>query len=75
MVRADFEDDYETPLAWYRIGSTGTWTEYQDGVTVTQNAVVYFKAVDAFGTESETASFEVNNIDKIPPSFRSKATM
>ena len=61
-VTAEFADDVELASKWYRIGGDGVWTEYDDGVTVSENAIVYFKAVDAAGNESEIASCAVSNI-------------
>lgn len=40
---------------------------FQDGVTVSDNATVFFKAIDAAGNESGIVSYEVKNIDKIAP--------
>ena len=63
IIFADFDDDEALASRLYRIGSTGTWTEYQDcGVTVTENTSVFFKAVDAAGNESEIARYDVFNI-------------
>ena len=61
-VFADFHDDMALASKWYRIGRNGAWTEYTDGVTVGENTVVYFKAVDAAGNESEIVSRTVSNI-------------
>jgi len=62
-VRADFSDDEELAFCLYRIGTAGEWADYADeGVTVTENATVFFKAVDAAGNESEIAEYAVSNI-------------
>ncbi|MBR2963451.1 MAG: AIDA repeat-containing protein, partial [Lentisphaeria bacterium] len=65
-VTADFADDVAVASKLYRIGD-GAWTDYTDGVTVTENATVYFKAIDTSSNESEVVSYAVTNIDKIPP--------
>ena len=65
-VTADFADDVAVASKLYRIGD-GAWTDYADGVTVTENATVYFKAIDTSSNESEVVSYAVTNIDKIPP--------
>ena len=66
-VTAVFADDIELKSSLYRIGETGEWKDYGNGVSVDDNAIVYFKAIDAAGNESEVASYTVANIDKIPP--------
>ena len=68
VLTADFADDIELAQSLYRLGEAGEWTAYVDGVTVTENCTVYFKAVDATGNESEIASYTVANIDKVAPS-------
>jgi len=68
IVTADFTDDVELASSLYKIGEDGVWTAYPEGgVTVTENATVYFKAIDTAGNESELASITVDNIDKVPP--------
>ena len=67
VVTASFADNVAVASSLYRIGETGEWTNYGNGVTVTQNAVVYFKAVDTAGNESSVVSCEVGNIDKTKP--------
>ncbi|MBP5411477.1 MAG: hypothetical protein J6Y26_06190, partial [Lachnospiraceae bacterium] len=67
IVTAEFADDVSLDKSLYRIGETGEWLGYVDGVTVSENATVYFKAVDAAGNESEIASCVVGNIDKEKP--------
>ncbi|MBR6239831.1 MAG: AIDA repeat-containing protein [Lentisphaeria bacterium] len=67
VLTADFADDVELASSLYKLGETGEWSEYGGGVTVTTNTMVYFKAVDMAGNESEVAVYEVTNIDKTPP--------
>lgn len=65
VITAVFADDRGLAASLYKIGETGEWTPYEKkGVTVTQNAIVFFKAVDTAGNESEIVSYEVTNIDK-----------
>ncbi len=65
IVTAVFKDDVGLAASLYRIGEDGEWTGYEkNGVTVTENATVYFKAVDIGGNESEIGVCEVANIDK-----------
>ena len=67
-VTATFSDDVSLASSLYRIGDSGQWTAYPSkGVTVTQNATVYFKAVDAAGNESSVYYCTISNIDKTPP--------
>jgi len=61
IVTADFSDDGVLVSKLYRIGD-GDWQDYTDGVLVTANATVYFKATDAAGNVSDIASYEVTNI-------------
>jgi len=68
IVTADFTDDVELASSLYKLGEDGVWTAYpEDGVPVTENATVYFKAIDTAGNESEVVSITVDNIDKVPP--------
>ncbi|MBP5411300.1 MAG: hypothetical protein J6Y26_05290, partial [Lachnospiraceae bacterium] len=67
VVTAEFADDVSLTSSLYRIGETGEWLTYVDGVTVFENATVYFKAVDASGNESDVVSYAVTNIDKVAP--------
>ena len=65
VVTAVFADDVGLAQSLYRIGEDGEWTPYEKkGVTVAENATVYFKAVDVGGNESEIGVCEVKNIDK-----------
>ena len=66
LVTADFADDVAVASKLYRIGS-GAWTDYVDGVIMTENGTVYFKAIDTSGNESNVENILVSNIDKIPP--------
>jgi len=67
VLTADFADDVELTSSLYKFGENGEWTTYVDGVTVKENGIVYFKAIDAAGNESEVASYTVSNIDKVEP--------
>ena len=66
-VTATFSDNVSVSQKLYRIGTTGDWKNYSNGVTVSKNSTVYFKAVDASGNESKVASYKVTNIDKTAP--------
>jgi autotransporter passenger strand-loop-strand repeat protein len=67
VITAEFADDVGLAQSLYRIGESGEWTDYVDGVVVTENTTVSFKAVDITGNESEIASYEVANIDRTDP--------
>ncbi|MBR4254113.1 MAG: hypothetical protein IKQ16_03395 [Lentisphaeria bacterium] len=62
VLTADYHDDVALASKLYRIGANGEWLEYADGVTVEDNATVYFKAVDTSDNESVVASRTVSNI-------------
>ena len=64
-VTASFSDNVALASKLYRIGD-GDWTDYLDGVVVTDNATVAFRAVDTAGNET-LAQYEVGNIDKTEP--------
>ena len=66
-VTADFNDDVDLATKQYRIGTSGAWTDYEDGVIMNENGTVYFWAVDAAGNESPTVSHTVDNIDDSAP--------
>ena len=61
-VTAVFSDNVGVASMLYRIGETGTWQNYVNGVTVSKNTTVYFKAIDTSGNESEIVSYQVTNI-------------
>jgi autotransporter passenger strand-loop-strand repeat protein len=68
VLTAEFKDNVKVESALYRIGEAGTWLDYTaNGVSVSENATVYFKAVDAAGNISEVAEYKVENIDRIAP--------
>ena len=67
-VTANFADNVSLASKQYRIGA-GAWTAYTTGVVVTENATVYFKAVDTAGNESAVAEYTVGNIDKVAPTI------
>lgn len=70
IVTAVFNDTGVSQLRdkLYRKGSSGSWLAYSDdGVEVTDNTTIYFKAIDNAGNESEVASQIVANIDKTAP--------
>lgn len=67
ILTADFTDDVGLASSLYRIGENSEWMDYIDGVTVTENMTVYFKAVDSSGNESAEVTYTVDNIDVIPP--------
>jgi len=66
-VTAVFSDNIALASSLYRIGEDGEWLDYEDGVTVSENASIYFRAVDTFANESEIVTYEVTNIDKVAP--------
>ena len=67
VLTADFADDVELAQSLYKLGENGEWTSYSGSITVTENTIVYFKAIDAAGNKSEVASYAVNNIDNVAP--------
>ena len=66
-ITASYNDDVELMSALYRIGNDSEWLPYIDGVTVTENTTVFFKAIDMAGNESTISSYAVTNIDKVAP--------
>ena len=67
-VTADFSDDVALKSSLYKIND-GEWTNYVDGVTMTESGTVYFKAVDTSDNESTEESYVVTNIDKVKPTI------
>jgi len=43
------------------------WSEYQSPIQFTENGIVYFRAIDSVGNISETATYQVTNIDTAKP--------
>ncbi len=66
-VTATFADNIALASKQYKIGN-GAWTDYVDGVTVTANNTVYFKATDTAGNITES-QYKVANIDKTDPTI------
>ncbi|MBR2508921.1 MAG: pre-peptidase C-terminal domain-containing protein, partial [Lentisphaeria bacterium] len=64
IVYADFNDANLSKMQ-FKIGN-GLWQNYDNGVTMTENGTVYFKAEDAAGNIIEEA-YTINNIIKIGP--------
>ena len=62
VLTADYSDDIALASRLYRIGANGEWLDYTDGVTVADNATVYFKAIDTSDNESPVDSRTVSNI-------------
>jgi hypothetical protein len=46
-----------------------SWTVYDNGVVMTDNGTVWFRAADAVGNVSVPVAYEVTNIDKVPPAM------
>lgn len=66
-VTATFSDDKAVASSLYKLGENGAWTAYTNGVTVSNNTTIYFKAIDSSGNESAEVSYKVTNIDKTKP--------
>ncbi len=66
-VTAIFADDVALASKQYRIDS-GAWLYYVDGVTMTANGTVYFKAIDTAGNVANK-QYTVANIDKVAPTI------
>ena len=63
-VTATFSDD--SARKQYRIDD-GDWNDYTTGVVMTANGTVSFRGIDAAGNTSAITSYEVANIDTVPP--------
>ena len=60
--------DVMTYSYMYKFGASGEWQNCSaNGVTVSENMTVYFKAFDGDGNEFGITSYNVSNIDKIAP--------
>lgn len=68
VISADFTDNDAVALAQYQING-GDWIDYKDGVTITRNGTVQFRAVDRAGNETVSEVITISNIDKDPPTF------
>ncbi|MBR2508681.1 MAG: C10 family peptidase, partial [Lentisphaeria bacterium] len=67
IVRADFSDNICLDRQEYRIDD-GEWMIYDGKVVMETNGMVYFRAYDLFGHETN-AQYEITNIDKIAPTL------
>ncbi len=63
-VTAAFSDDSE--VKQYSLDGS-TWSEYTEGIVLTENGMVYFRAADAAGNVCDPVSYTVSNIDKVAP--------
>ena len=68
-VTASASDDVNDVSLFYSKDG-GSYIAYDGGVEFTENGSVVFKAVDAVGNQTESAPFEVTNIDKVAPVIR-----
>jgi Ca2+-binding RTX toxin-like protein len=66
QVSAQYADETELSQSLYRLDLAGEWLIYNGPITMTDNGIVYFRAVDASGNVAE-AQYEVVNIDKEKP--------
>lgn len=64
-VNISYSDD--SYIKQYRIGDTGTWTDYNGSILIGSNTTVYAKASDNAGNWTEEVSFVISNIDTNPP--------
>jgi hypothetical protein len=51
----------------YKVGDNGTWTAYASPVIVSDNVTVYAQSKDIAGNVSNVTSYNVSNIDRMPP--------
>jgi len=51
----------------YKIGESDTWKNYTEPLVFAENEIVYARCQDIAGNWSDVSSYEVTNIDKIPP--------
>ena len=56
----------DSAVKQYRVGEIGEWLDYTREFSVTDNAVIYFRAEDVSGNES-TSQFVIDYIDKSAP--------
>lgn len=69
IVTITYSDD--STIKQYRIKTgttTGDWQTYTDPFDVTENCTIEAKGTNQYHIESQTASYDINNIDKIAPS-------
>ena len=64
MVTANFSVD--STKKQYSLDNN-EWLDYEEGVVMADNGMVWFRGIDAAGNLSEVESYEVTNIDKEPP--------
>ncbi len=66
ILTAAFTED--SAVKQYKIGD-GEWQAYTGAITVTENATVYFRALDEAGNISDVTEYVVSNIDKVAPTL------
>ncbi len=65
VVTAVFDSD--AAVREYSLSEGREWFSYEDGVVFESNGTVWFRASDLAGNISETAVYEVSNIDRTAP--------
>ncbi len=63
-VTADFSDD--SAVKEYSLDNK-KWNTYKKAIVFTDNGTVWFRGTDAAGNVSTVTTYEVKNIDKVPP--------
>ena len=53
----------------YKLGASGTWTNYTGALSITANNTVYARSYDQAGNVSAETNYAVTNIDKTAPTI------
>ncbi|KAA9007428.1 hypothetical protein F4V43_02775 [Paenibacillus spiritus] len=59
----------EANVKQYKLGSDGVWQTYLTSVRISENTLLWARFMNSKGVQSKEYSFDINNIDKIPPSI------
>ena len=60
-------NDAEAKIQYFIEGKSSEWSDYADGVVMSDNGVIKFRAVDAAGNVGNEFTYEVSNIDRVAP--------
>lgn len=53
----------------YKIGTSGTWTDYEGAIVMTADGEIFARSKDAANNVSNETSYRVTNIDKVAPTM------
>ncbi|MCX7710663.1 MAG: glycosyl hydrolase family 18 protein [Clostridia bacterium] len=66
-VTVSIQFSVDSNMRQYKLGSSGTWTDYSEALIISENTSIYARASDFAGNWSAESSYTIDNIDRVPP--------